>query len=84
MQTYFVVQTYAVNAKRQIEADPPRQVPTEADAVRLAERLSETKFGVLAFSRTGDVSTGEWEEAKVLFKFGDFPREDADELSQIA
>ncbi|WP_182422007.1 hypothetical protein [Aureimonas sp. ME7] len=84
MQTYFVVQTYSVNRKRKIEADQPRQVQSEAEALRLGERLSETKFGVIAFSRTGDAKTGDWEDAKILFQFGDFAEEDAEAIRSAA
>ncbi|WP_156419338.1 hypothetical protein [Aureimonas sp. AU12] len=84
MKTYYVVQTYSVNAKRKIEADTPRQVSTESEALRLSGRLSETKFGVVAFSRTGDPESGDWEDAKILFQFGDFTQEDADAIRAAA
>lgn len=84
MQTYYVVQTYSVNRSRRIEADLPRSAQSESKALRLAERLSETKFGVVAFSRTGDAATGDWEDAKILYQFGDFSEEDAEALRQAA
>ncbi len=84
MQTYFVVQTYIVNSKRQVQADLPRQVASRAEAVRLAERLSETKFGVIAFSRTGDPENGDWQDAEILYQFGDYTREDAEAVRNAA
>lgn len=44
-------------------------------AVRLAERLAATKVGVVAFSRSGDLATGEFEDATLLFMSGDLPME---------
>lgn len=84
MQKYYVVQTYIVNRQRMIQADQPRQVASEEEAVRLARRLSETKFGVVAFSREGDPTNGAWEDAKILYQFGDFTREDAEAIRGAA
>lgn len=78
--TYHVVQTYIVNKKRRIEAEQPRLVSSEAEALRLAERLSAVKFGVVAFSRTGDPQTGDWDDAKILYQFGDATEEDTEEF----
>ncbi|MNY82116.1 hypothetical protein D3C86_2240430 [compost metagenome] len=43
--------------------------------MRLAERLAATKVGVVAFSRSGDLATGEFEDATLLFMSGDLPME---------
>ena len=84
MKTYYVVQTFSVNKRRQIQADEPRQAQSEGEALRLAQRLSEVKFGVIAFSRSGDPTTGDWDDAKILYQFGDFPEAQAEELRMSA
>lgn len=38
-------------------------------------RLKETTAGVVFFSRTGDVSTGEWDDAVIIDQAGEFPNE---------
>jgi hypothetical protein len=44
-------------------------------ARRRAERLALTKAGVIAFSRTGDPATGDFEDAEILFAHGQLPQE---------
>ena len=50
-------------------------VPSEEQAARLAERLASHKAGVIAFSRTGDPGTGEYEDAVIIAAFGEMPLE---------
>lgn len=42
----------------------------ETEARRTAERLSASKAAVIAFSRTGSPSTGEWEPAVIIVQYG--------------
>jgi hypothetical protein len=81
MITYFVVQSFIVGRKGSVAADPPLQVPTLAQAARTAERLSFCKSAVIAFSRTGDPATGEYEPAMIICRFGDIPEDIADALA---
>lgn len=81
MITYFVVQSFVVGRKGSISADPPLQVPTLDQAARTAERLSVAKPAVIAFSRTGDPSTGEYEPAQIICRFGNIPDHIADALA---
>lgn len=39
----------------------------------MAERLSYSRHSVIAFSRTGDPDTGDFDEPVILAKFGDVP-----------
>src|SRR4030088_673901 len=63
----------------------PAGEPTECfnpnAAVMRAEALSrkEGHVGAVSFSRTGDSATGDFNDAKVIRKFGDVP----DELSAL-
>lgn len=72
MITYFVVQSFEQARKGTIFANEPIQAHDEIHAVRLAERLAATKAGVIAFRRTGDPATGDYEDAVVLASFGTF------------
>ncbi|MFK0273126.1 hypothetical protein ACIQUG_05595 [Ensifer sp. NPDC090286] len=81
MITYFVVQSFTLGSRGAFLADDPVQATGPEHAQRLAERLSATKVGVIAFSRSGDLATGEFEEAKVLFTIGDLPTEIAEAMA---
>lgn len=84
MQTYYVVQSYSVSANRKVEPELPRLLQSLSEAMRLAERLSESKFGVVAFSRSGDALTGDWEDASIIFQSGNFSAEDAEAIELAA
>lgn len=73
MLTYFVVQGYEKTAKGALAAATPIQVQDEQHAMRLAEKLSKTNAGVIAFSRSGDPASGEYEDATILFSCGMLP-----------
>ncbi|WP_246765264.1 hypothetical protein [Aminobacter sp. SR38] len=75
MLTYFVVQSFQAGKKGNLFADEPMAVSDLRHAERLAERLSSTKAGVLAFSRTGDPTTGEYQDAVVIVAYGQVPIE---------
>lgn len=75
MITYYVVQSFQRSKKGKLVADPPVMVKTEAEASAKARRLSEGRAGVVAFSRTGDATTGEYDDAIVIASYGDMPME---------
>jgi len=81
MITYFVVQSFSVQRKGAVTADPPVQVASAEQAMRTAERLSSRKPAVLAFSREGDPATGEYQPATILCTFGDLPEGAEDMLA---
>ncbi len=73
-ETAFVVQSFTAGRGVTLKAD--RQVPCKsADAARrMAERLSATKLGVVAFSTSGDAELGEFDDQPIiLFKAGRLP-----------
>lgn len=80
MVTYYVVQTFQRGKRGVLLPDQPRQARDERHCEMLAERLSETHHAVVAFSRVGDPSTGEWEDAQVIAQYGPLP----DELMEMA
>jgi len=80
MVTYFVVQSFQTGRKGIPFADMPVQVQSRGQAERLAARLAATKAAVVAFSRTGDPRTGEFDDAVTIALHGDLP-EDADDMA---
>lgn len=70
--TYFVVQTFSAvkGAKGKITADVPIEARNEEHARRLVERYQPIRAGVVAFRRTGDPKTGDWEDAVVIARHG--------------
>ncbi|MGN6548477.1 MAG: hypothetical protein ACTHJ3_01075 [Pararhizobium sp.] len=75
MITYYVVQAFSAGKRGALVADAPMQATSADHAKRMAERLSRTKVGVVAFSRTGDPAAGEYEDAKILAHYGRLPAE---------
>ena len=76
MVTYYVVLGFQLGRNGVLIADEPKEIHGgDARCVAAAKRLSESRVGVVAFSRTGDPKTGDWEDAKVLWKEGVIPEE---------
>ena len=71
--TYHVVLAFERDADGGLIALQPVEAKSAAAAVARARSLASTKAGAVAFSRTGDPSLGEFEDAVVLFKAGDVP-----------
>ncbi|WP_156751120.1 hypothetical protein [Mesorhizobium sp. AA23] len=78
MLTYFVVQSFNFTPKGAIAARAAVEVQDIEHALRLAEKLAECSAGVVAFSRTGDPSTGEFEDAIILYANGIVPALEAE------
>jgi len=78
--TYYVALPF-VAADDSIAAGEPTECFNPTAAVMRAEALSrrEGHVGAVAFSRTGDLSTGDFSDAKVIRRFGDVP----DDLSAL-
>jgi hypothetical protein len=69
--TFYVVIPFHQNAQGDIEPGLAREAINAALAERLARRLAAEHVGAIAFSRTGDRETGEFQDAVVLAKFGE-------------
>lgn len=76
--TYHVVVTFDRDAEGDLKANEPREAVSPASAERAARQLSYQHAGAMAFSRTGEPATGDFEDAVVLIKFGEV---DLDALS---
>lgn len=75
MVTYFVVQGFQRGRRGTFIADAPREARDEMHARRMAERLAPLCDGVVAFSRSGDPVTGDFEDAVVIAQIGELPEE---------
>ncbi len=76
MVTYYVVVGFQLGKGGILIAEQPRQIHgSEAQCIGTARRMAETRAGVVAFSRKGSPTTGDWEDAVVLFQSGIVPEE---------
>jgi hypothetical protein len=78
--TYFVALPF-VATDEGIMPGEPVECPSASAAILRAEYLSrrEGAVGAIAFSRSGDLSSGTFDDAQVLKKFGNAP----DDLSAL-
>ncbi|TIM24740.1 MAG: hypothetical protein E5Y74_00655 [Mesorhizobium sp.] len=75
MSAFFVVQSFTRGDRGGLRPDIPVQAQNTNHARRMAERLSQSKALVVAFTREGDASTGEFGEAMLITALGDVPDE---------
>ncbi len=71
--TYFVALPFTCTDDGELVAGDAVECPNAGRAIREAERLSRLNAGAVAFSRTGDPSLGEFNDAKVIKRFGELP-----------
>lgn len=71
--THYVVQAYRKGKRGKLEADEPKIARDAHHCKVLAERTSYSRAAVIAFSRTGDPDTGDFDEPVILAKYGDVP-----------
>jgi hypothetical protein len=69
--TYYVVVPFDQNAQGELEPGLAREAISALLAERLARALAAEHAGAIAFSRSGDPETGEFQEPVVLATFGD-------------
>jgi hypothetical protein len=69
--TYYVVVPFDRNEQGDLAAGEAKEVPSAAAAERQARSMATARAGAVAFSRVGDPSIGEFQDAVVLAQFGD-------------
>lgn len=69
-KTYYVVQSFS-REKGGLRMDAPVQAQSEEGARRTAERLSERKESVIAIARSGNPTTGDFDEPVILASYGE-------------
>jgi hypothetical protein len=75
-KTFYVVQSFIRGKRGGLKAEQPIQAPSESAAILRAERIAESKAGVLVFSQTGDPEMGDFDEPVFLARHGDVPSQD--------
>lgn len=75
--TYFVVQPFkSVKGSRgKVSADEAIPARDHDHALALVERFRPIRAGVVAFRRTGDPTTGDWDDAVIIARHGNLPGE---------
>lgn len=71
--TYFVVVPFIRDEFGDLVSEDAIEKHGRAEAMALALALSKTKTGVIAFSRSGDPATGDFDDAVELGRFGEVP-----------
>jgi hypothetical protein len=73
-QTTFIVQSFCAGRGKALKAEQAVPCKSADAARRMAERLSVTKLGVVAFSSSGDAELGDFDDQPViLFRAGQLP-----------
>ncbi|SEF07627.1 hypothetical protein SAMN05519104_8390 [Rhizobiales bacterium GAS188] len=71
--TYYVVLPFVRSEEGELIAEEGMEAPNSRAAVNRAAALAKSKAGAIAFSRCGDPSLGEFEDAVTLARFGETP-----------
>ncbi len=75
-ETIHVVQAYSIGKGNRLKPDTPIPCKSADVARRTAERLAQTKVGVVAFSTSGDAELGDYDdEPTLIFKAGRLPEQ---------
>jgi hypothetical protein len=69
--TYYVVVPFDRNEEGDLTAGDAKEATGALSAERGARTLALGHAGAVAFSRTGDPSTGEFQDAVILAQFGE-------------
>jgi hypothetical protein len=69
--TYYVVVQFDRGEDGELRPGQPQQVPSAEAARRRVISRANAHTGVVAFSRTGDPATGEFEDAVILSQAGE-------------
>ena len=73
-ETVHLIQAYVAGRGGALSAEPVVICKSAEEARRKAERLSDTRLGVVAFSASADADLGDYDENPViLFKAGQLP-----------
>lgn len=71
--THYVVQAYRKGKRGKVEAEEPKIARDENNCRSMAERMALSRHAVIAFSRTGDPDTGDFDDPVILAKHGEVP-----------
>ena len=71
--TYYVALPFVRSEDGDLVAGEAQEKQTSTAALLEAQRMAVRSAGAVAFSRTGDPSTGEFADAVVIKSFGEVP-----------
>jgi len=71
--TYYVAMPFIRVDGGDLVAGEPQECQTAISAERRARSLSATHAGAVAFARTGDPGSGDFQPAELLASFGEVP-----------
>ena len=71
--TYYVALPFVRTEDGELVAGEAQEKQSSSAAVNAARHMATTAAGAVAFSRTGDPSSGEFEDAVVIQQFGEVP-----------
>jgi hypothetical protein len=69
--TYFVALPFEYTGEGELVAGEAREAQTEGGARRMASAMDAAKAGAIAFSRAGDPSSGEFDDAVILARYAE-------------
>ncbi len=73
-ESVHIVQAYVAGRGKGLKAEPQVGCKTAEEARRKAERLAPLRVGVVAFTATGDVEMGDYDDnPTILFRSGRLP-----------
>lgn len=73
--TYYVVLPFVRDEDGELVAEEGQEAPTAFAAQRRAQAMLTRSVGAVAFSRSGDPAIGEFEDAVILGRYGETPRD---------
>ncbi len=73
--TYYVAQPFEVSERGRVTAGQAQQASSAAQADRMARGFAASRGGGIAFSRSGDPATGDFDDAQVIGRYGHVPEE---------
>ena len=73
--TYHVVLPFIRDVNGELIAEEAAEAPDGYSAMSRAQAVAERKAGAIAFSRTGDPSLGEFDDAVILGRYGEVPED---------
>jgi hypothetical protein len=71
--TYYVALPFVWSEEGELVAGEAQERVTSLAAVRVAQFMATTSAGAVAFSRTGDPSTGDFADAEIIRSLGTVP-----------
>ena len=71
--TYYVALPFVQNEEGELVPGEAQDRQSASAAESLARKMAETSAGAVAFSRTGEPASGEFEDAVVIRSFGEVP-----------